>query len=72
MARQRGGGATGEVYILPTIRINDGQYRGKLAYTEVLRALCAGFTKGTEPQVGVGACACACVCARVCVCVRGA
>ena len=32
-----------QVYILPTIRINGGQYRGKLAYTEVLRALCAAF-----------------------------
>lgn len=39
----------GEVYILPTIRINAGQYRGKLSYTEVLRALCAGFNKNDEP-----------------------
>ena len=39
----------GEVYILPTIRINGGQYRGKLSYTEVLRALCAGFNKNNEP-----------------------
>ena len=37
------------MYILPTIRINNGQYRGKLSYTEVLRALCAGFTKNAEP-----------------------
>jgi len=37
------------VYILPTIRINEGQYRGKLSYTEVLRALCAGFNKNDEP-----------------------
>lgn len=40
---------TGEVYILPTIRINGGQYRGKLSYTEVLRAVCAGFNKNNEP-----------------------
>ena len=40
-----------QVYILPTIRINDGQYRGKLSYTEVLRAICAGFTKNAEPKV---------------------
>ena len=40
-----------QVYILPTIRINNGQYRGKLSYTEVLRAICAGFTKNTEPKV---------------------
>ncbi len=38
------------MYILPTIRINDGQYRGKLSYTEVLRAICAGFTKNAEPK----------------------
>ena len=35
MKRQQGGKETGEVYILPTIRINNGQYRGKLSYTEV-------------------------------------
>lgn len=40
-----------QVYILPTIRINNGQYRGKLAYTEVLKAICAGFSKGSEPPV---------------------
>ncbi|CAK0785896.1 hypothetical protein CVIRNUC_009109 [Coccomyxa viridis] len=51
MRRQRGNTETGEVYILPTIRINDGQYRGKLSYTEVLRAICAGFTKNAEPKV---------------------
>ncbi|KAK9795904.1 hypothetical protein WJX73_006236 [Symbiochloris irregularis] len=43
MDLQKGDSQTGEVYILPTIRINGGQYRGKLAYTEVLRALCAAF-----------------------------
>lgn len=40
----------GEVYILPTIRINNAQYRGKLAYYEVMRALCTGFSKDEEPQ----------------------
>lgn len=40
-----------QVYILPTIRINNGQYRGKLSYTEVLRAICAGFTRNSEPKV---------------------
>ncbi|EIE18502.1 hypothetical protein COCSUDRAFT_49231 [Coccomyxa subellipsoidea C-169] len=50
MKRQRGNSDTGEVYILPTIRINDGQYRGKLSYTEVLRAICAGFTRNAEPK----------------------
>lgn len=51
MKRQRGGGSTGEVYILPTIRINEGQYRGKLAYHEVLQAICAAFDKGSEPSM---------------------
>lgn len=49
MIGQRGDDKTGEVYILPTIRINGGQYRGKLSYTEVLRAVCAGFNKNNEP-----------------------
>lgn len=39
-----------QVYILPTIRINDGQYRGRLAYSDVLRAICSGFMKGQEPS----------------------
>ena len=38
------------MFILPTIRINSGQYRGKLAYTEVLTALCAAFAKETRPD----------------------
>lgn len=40
-----------QVFILPTVRINNGQYRGKLAYAEVLRAICAGFSYGAEPSV---------------------
>lgn len=51
MASQRGDADTGEVFILPTIRINNGQYRGKLAYAEVLQAICAGFSYGAEPSV---------------------
>lgn len=39
-----------QVFILPTIRINGVQYRGKMATTEVLRAICAGFTTGNMPQ----------------------
>ena len=38
-----------QVFILPTIRINNAQYRGKLAVTEVLRAICAGFLEGNRP-----------------------
>ena len=51
MQSQRGSSQEGEVFILPTIRINHGQYRGKLAYSEVLKAICAGFTKNNEPDV---------------------
>lgn len=39
------------MFILPTIRINSGQYRGKLAYREVLTALCAGFSEDNQPEV---------------------
>ena len=37
------------MYILPTVRINTGQYRGKLSYREVLRAICSGFNRHNEP-----------------------
>ncbi|GIL68409.1 hypothetical protein Vafri_21685 [Volvox africanus] len=39
------------VLILPTIRINGGQYRGSIKATPVLRALCAAFPDGHEPDV---------------------
>uniref|UniRef100_A0A453QXZ5 Vacuolar sorting receptor thioredoxin-like domain-containing protein n=1 Tax=Aegilops tauschii subsp. strangulata TaxID=200361 RepID=A0A453QXZ5_AEGTS len=48
---QIGRGSRGDVTILPTLVINDVQYRGKLERTAVLRAVCAGFKEGTEPQV---------------------
>ena len=41
--------APAQVFILPTIRINGVQYRGKMATAEVLRAICAGFTAGNMP-----------------------
>ena len=47
-----------QVFILPTIRINSVQYRGKMATAEVLRAICAGFAAGNTPEtcskVGAG------------------
>ena len=49
LAAQAGGGAEGEVFILPTLRINGAQYRGKLGVGEVLRAICAGFDEGNRP-----------------------
>ena len=48
---QIGRGSRGDVTILPTLVINDVQYRGKLERTAVLKAVCAGFKEGTEPQV---------------------
>ncbi|GFR48708.1 hypothetical protein Agub_g10664 [Astrephomene gubernaculifera] len=57
LAAQRGNNDTGvnAVTILPTIRINGGQYRGSLNASYVLRALCAGFPAGQEPQLCNGA-----------------
>ncbi|KAL4443975.1 hypothetical protein ABPG75_011712 [Micractinium tetrahymenae] len=52
MVAQKGNetSGSGEVFILPTIRINGAQYRGKMATAEVLRAICAGFVEGNMPQ----------------------
>ncbi|KAF0904884.1 hypothetical protein E2562_038609 [Oryza meyeriana var. granulata] len=48
---QIGRGSRGDVTILPTLVINNVQYRGKLERTAVLKAVCAGFKEGTEPRV---------------------
>lgn len=48
---QVGQGARGDVTILPTLIVNDRQYRGKLDTGAVLKAVCAGFKEGTEPSV---------------------
>lgn len=48
---QVGQGTRGDVTILPTLVINNRQYRGKLAKGAVLRAVCAGFKESTEPSV---------------------
>tara|TARA_B110000305_G_C19404606_1_gene621999 strand:+ start:36 stop:1796 length:1761 start_codon:yes stop_codon:yes gene_type:complete len=39
------------VRILPTVVINDVQYRGKLARGEVLKAICAGFPNDLKPEM---------------------
>ncbi|CAA6669866.1 unnamed protein product [Spirodela intermedia] len=49
--RQVGNGSRGDVTILPTLLINDVQYRGQLDRTAVLQAVCAGFKETTEPHV---------------------
>ncbi|XP_054804355.1 vacuolar-sorting receptor 7-like [Prosopis cineraria] len=48
---QIGRGPRGDVTILPTLVINDVQYRGKLERVAVLKAVCAGFKETTEPAV---------------------
>lgn len=48
---QIGHGSRGDVTILPTLVINNRQYRGKLDKGAVLKALCSGFQETTEPAV---------------------
>ncbi|KAE8669689.1 Vacuolar-sorting receptor 1 [Hibiscus syriacus] len=48
---QVGKGSRGDVTILPTLVVNDHQYRGKLAKSAVLKAICAGFEETTEPAI---------------------
>ncbi|KAJ3693500.1 hypothetical protein LUZ60_008980 [Juncus effusus] len=48
---QVGHGTRGDVTILPTLVINNVQYRGKLESGAVLKAICAGYKEGTEPHV---------------------
>ncbi|KAK1557839.1 hypothetical protein Q3G72_032861 [Acer saccharum] len=48
---QIGRGSRGDVTILPTLVINNVQYRGKLERTAVLKAVCAGFKETTDPPI---------------------
>ncbi|CAI0470507.1 unnamed protein product [Linum tenue] len=48
---QVGKGTRGDVTILPTLVVNNRQYRGKLAKGAVLKAICSGFEETTEPAV---------------------
>ncbi|MBA0727357.1 hypothetical protein Golax_000354 [Gossypium laxum] len=48
---QVGKGSRGDVTILPTLVVNNRQYRGKLAKGAVLKAICSGFEETTEPAV---------------------
>eukprot|EP00249_Psilotum_nudum_P020534 c27746_g1_i1 orf=437-2317(+) len=48
---QVGKGSRGDVTILPTLIINNRQYRGKLDKGAVLKAICAGYKESTEPSV---------------------
>ena len=42
----------GKILLLPTVIVNKHQYRGRLDVPSILRALCAGFSETTEPEVG--------------------
>ncbi|KAJ3682914.1 hypothetical protein LUZ60_013141 [Juncus effusus] len=48
---QIGDATRGDVTILPTLVINNRQYRGKLDKSPVLKAICSGFEETTEPSV---------------------
>jgi hypothetical protein len=48
---QVGKGDRGDVTILPTLVINQGQYRGKLDKAAVTKAICSGFKEATDPPV---------------------
>ncbi|KAI3903267.1 hypothetical protein MKW98_031921 [Papaver atlanticum] len=48
---QVGKGTRGDVTILPTLVINNRQYRGKLDKGAVLKAICSGFQETTDPAV---------------------
>ncbi len=45
------GEAAGRVVLLPTVIINNKQYRGRLDTVSITKALCAGFDETTEPEV---------------------
>ncbi|KAL4587217.1 hypothetical protein LXL04_000084 [Taraxacum kok-saghyz] len=44
-------GVRGDVTILPTLVINNRQYRGKLDKKPVVKAICSGFRETTEPDI---------------------
>ncbi|RDX88078.1 Vacuolar-sorting receptor 1, partial [Mucuna pruriens] len=48
---QVGKGSRGDVTILPTLVVNNRQYRGKLEKGAVMKAICAGFEETTDPAV---------------------
>ncbi|VFQ97470.1 unnamed protein product [Cuscuta campestris] len=54
-ALQIGRGNRGDVIMLPTMVINDVQYRGKLERSAVLKAICAGFKETSEPAICLNA-----------------
>lgn len=51
LAVQTGNDTESTVAILPTVRVNQKQYRGTLDAPSVIRALCAAFPLGQEPSL---------------------
>uniref|UniRef100_A0A803N4L4 EGF-like calcium-binding domain-containing protein n=1 Tax=Chenopodium quinoa TaxID=63459 RepID=A0A803N4L4_CHEQI len=49
--KQIGKGSRGDITILPTLVINDVQYRGKLERSAVLKAVCSAFKETTDPPI---------------------
>lgn len=49
------GSSAGRVVLLPTVVINNRQYRGRLDAVAITKALCSGFDETTEPEVYFGA-----------------
>lgn len=48
---QQDDGRRGDITLLPTIVINERQYRGKIDRASVLRSICAGFVTGQAPPL---------------------
>ena len=48
---QSAGMPAGRIVLLPTVVINNKQYRGRLDALSITKALCAGFEESTEPEV---------------------
>ena len=44
-------GNRGDVTLLPTVVINQRQYRGKLERSSILSTICAGFKIGQAPEI---------------------
>lgn len=40
-----------KILLLPTVIMNDNQYRGRLDTPSIVRALCSGFKESSEPDV---------------------
>uniref|UniRef100_A0A803N3L0 PA domain-containing protein n=1 Tax=Chenopodium quinoa TaxID=63459 RepID=A0A803N3L0_CHEQI len=49
--KQIGKESRGDITILPTLVINDVQYRGKLERSAVLKAVCSAFKETTDPLI---------------------